>query len=133
MKTSFSVGTPTGLQPLVARRRLILFCLTPPRLGATVAAAAGGVGCFWDSRVRTAGVDNAEPSDGVVALCGHSLDSLSRGAGGGGCSRPPVESGVRRWGLAWVEEGDTLGRGQLEMGRAGLTSSEGLCSPLEDE
>lgn len=108
MKTSLSVGIPTGLQPLVARLRLTFFCLALLRLGT-------GDGCFWGSRVRP--IDR-EPLEGLV-LCGHSLASFNLAWG---CSR------VSRWGLVWVEVG-TLDRGQLEMGMEGGTRRDGLWSP----
>lgn len=116
MKTSFSVGTPTGRQPLVARLRLILFCLVLLKLGVDE-------DCFWDSRVRPM---DREPLEGLV-LWGHSLASFNLG-----CSWSRPDRGVSSRGLEWVEEG-TLGRGQLEMGRVGGTRREGLCSPWEEE
>lgn len=112
MKTSLSVGIPTGRQPFVARLRLTLFCLVLLRLGK-------GDGCFWGSRVRPM---DREPLDGLV-LCGHSLASFNLAWG---WSRP--DSGVSRWGLVWVEVG-TLERGQLDTGREGGTRREGLWSP----
>lgn len=96
----------------MARLRLTLFCLAPLRLGT-------GDGCFWGTRVRPM---DREPLEGLV-LCGHSLPSFSLAWG---WSRP--DSGVSRWGLAWVEVG-TLDKGQLEMGMEGGTRSEGLWSP----
>lgn len=106
------MGIPTGRQPLVARLRLTLFCLALLRLGT-------GDGCFWGSRVRPM---DREPLEGLV-LCGHSLASFNLAWG---WSRP--DSGVSRWGLAWVEVG-TLDKGQLEMGMEGGTRREELWSP----
>ena len=106
MKTSLSTGPPTGLQPLVARRRLT-FCLAPTRPG------AGSGACFWVSRVRPEDTGEAAAEEVLAVAWGHSLASFRRA---GGWSRPG--SRVGRWGLGWVE-GGVLGRGRLERGRLG--------------
>lgn len=112
MKTSFSVGIPTGRQPLVARLRLTFFCLALLRLGTAD-------GCSWASRVRPT---DREPLEDL-GLCGHSVASFNLA---GGWSRP--DSGVSRWGVACVEVG-TLDKGQLDIGKDGGTRREGLWSP----
>ena len=90
------------------------------RLGLRLRLGLGvGGGCLWDSRVRPR---DKEPLGGLL-LWGHSLASFSLAGGW-----PQSDMGVRRRGLAWVEEG-VLGRGQLERGTEGGTSREGLCSP----
>lgn len=109
MKTSLSVGIPTGSQPLVARLRLTLFCLVLLRLGT-------GGGCFVGSSVR---LTDRESLEGLV-LCGHSLASFSLAWV---WSLP--DRWFSRWGLVWVEVG-TLDRGQLDMGMVGGTRREGL-------
>lgn len=114
MKTSLSVGIPTGRQPFVARLRLIFFCLGLPGLG-------GGGSCLGGSLVRPL---DKEPLVGLVLL-GHSLASLRRAWG---CSAP-LDKELRRRGLVWVEVG-TLDKGQLDTGREEGTRREaGLWSP----
>lgn len=109
MKTSLSVGIPTGSHPFVARLRLIRFCLALLRLGR-------GKGCFWGDRVRPM---DREPLVGLAPL-GHSLASFNLAWGWS-----PPNMGVSMWDLVWVEVG-TLDRGQLDMGG---TRREELWSP----
>lgn len=109
MKTSLSVGIPTGSQPLVARLRLTLFCLVLLRLGTDGDS-------FVDSFARPT---DRESPEGLV-LFGHSLASFSLAWG---WSRP--DRWFSRWGLVCVEVG-TLDRGQLDMGMVGGTRREGL-------
>ena len=113
MKTSFSVGIPTGRQPFVARLRLIFFCLLLPKLG-------NGDACFAGSRVRPM---DREPLEALV-FGGHSLASFNLACG---WSRPDRE--VSRWDLVWVEVG-ALDRGQLEMGMVGGNQEGGAVITL---
>lgn len=112
MKTSLSMGIPTGRQPFVARLRLIFFCFVLPGPG-------GGGSCLGGIRARPL---DKEPLVGLVLL-GHSLASFSLAWGWS-----PPDRGVRRRGLVWVDVG-TLDKGQLDMGKEGGTRREGLWSP----
>ena len=109
IKTSLSVGIPTGSQPFVVRLRLIRFCLALLRLGR-------GKGRFWGDRVRPM---DREPLVGLAPL-GHSLASFNLA-----WDWSPPNRGGSRWDLVWVEVG-TLDRGQLDMGG---TRREELWSP----
>ncbi len=109
MNTSFSVATPTGSQPFVARRRLIFDCL---------AAALPWPAPSWPSLMWGQTAESRTPEReplGGLALSGHSRPTLI-------CTWGRLASGrgVCRWGTDWV------GGGTLDMGQMDRGSAEGI-------